>query len=60
MLYKIIINIMGRMVELEYNENKRTNSEMNEQTTPEDHTNSMEWTTIMAECRHMTKIILRI
>ena len=60
MLYKIIINIMGRMVELEYNENKRTNSEMNEQTTPEDHTNSMEWTTIMAECRHVTKIISRI
>ena len=51
---------MGRMVELEYNENKRTNSEMNEQTTPEDHTNSMEWTTIMAECRHVTKIISRI
>ena len=60
MLYKIIINIMGRMVELEYNENKRTNSQMNEQTTPEDHTNSMEWTTIMAECRHVTKIISRI
>ena len=47
-------------VVLEYNENKKTNSEMNEQTTPEDQTNSMEWTTIIAACRHMTKIILRI
>ena len=45
---------------LEYDKNERTNSEVNEQTIPEDHTNSMEWTQIMAECRHMTKIISRI
>ena len=44
---------------LEYDKNERTNSEVNEQTIPEDHTNSMEWTPIMAECRHMTKIISR-
>ena len=45
---------------MKYGEIERINSQMKEQTTPEDHTNSMEWTTIMAECRHMTKIILRI
>ena len=28
-------------VELEYDENEGTNSQMNEQTTPEDHTDSM-------------------
>ena len=38
---------------------ERTNSQMKEQTTPEDHSNSMEWTTIMTECRHTAKIILR-
>ena len=47
-------------VVLEYNENKKTNSEMNEQTTPKDHTNSMERKNIIAACRHMPKIILRV
>ena len=47
-------------VKLKYDENERTNSQMKEQTTPKDHTNSMEWATIMADCRHMTKLISRI
>ena len=47
-------------VELEYDENERTNSQMKEQTTPKDHTNSMERKNIIAACRHMPKIILRI
>ena len=47
-------------VELEYDKNERANSQMNEQTTPEDHTDSMERKTIIAECRHMLKMILRI
>ena len=47
-------------VELEYYENERTNSQMNEQTTPEDHTNSMERNTIIAACRHMPNFFSRI
>ena len=46
--------------ELEYDEIERTNSQMNEQTTPEDHINSIERKTIIAACRLMPKIILRI
>ena len=42
-------------VKIKYDEIKTTNSQMKEQTTPEDHTNSMEWTMIMAECRRITK-----
>ena len=47
-------------VELGYDGNERANSQMNEQTTPEDHTNSIERKTIIAACRHMPKIILRV
>ena len=39
---------------------EKTNSQMKEQTTPEDHSNLMESITIMTECRHIAKIILRI
>ena len=46
-------------VKMKYDEIERTNSQMNEQTTPEDHTNLMESITIMTECRHITKNILR-
>ena len=45
---------------MKYDEIEKTNSQMKEQTTPEDHTNLMESITIMTECRHIAKIILRI
>ena len=45
---------------MKYDEIEKTNSQMKEQTTPEDHTNLMESVTIMTECRHIAKIILRI
>ena len=43
--------------DLEYDKNERTNSQMNEQTTPEDHTDSMK-RAIMTACWPTTKIIL--
>ena len=42
-------------VKIKHDEIERTNSQMKEQTTPEDHTNLMESITIMAECRRITK-----
>ena len=47
-------------VTMKYNEIERTNSQIKEQTTPEDHTNLMESIAIVTECRHIAKIILRI
>ena len=43
-----------------FNKIERTNSQMKEQTTPEDHSNVMESIAIMTECRHTAKIILRM
>ena len=45
---------------MKYDEIEKTNLQMKEQTTPEDHTNLIESIATMTECRRITKIILRI